>query len=109
GGIYIDGNDRTVNICGATVNNNQGNAYGGGLIRVVEDFNGPTTIDRSSFDGNLAAFAGGLYLQGTNPAITNTSVINNKVQQIDGIGPAFTNFFIFGGTVQDLSTDNIGP
>ncbi|MBV8884570.1 MAG: hypothetical protein JO235_11320 [Chroococcidiopsidaceae cyanobacterium CP_BM_RX_35] len=109
GGIYIDGNNQTVNLCKVIDNNNQGNAYGGGLIRVVENFNGPTIIDQSEFNGNRAAFAGGVYLQGTNPSLTNSSVINNQVQEINGIGPAFPNLFVVQGSVEDLSSDNIGP
>lgn len=109
GGIYIDGNNLTVNICETHVDNNQGNAYGGGLFLVVDNLNGNTTIDQSSFDGNQTAFAGGVYLQGTALSLTNTSIVQNQVQQIDGIGPFATNFFNYQVILGDLSSDTIDP
>lgn len=100
GGIYIDGvNDYfgvAVNLSNTRVVNNQGNAFGGGLFRIA--YNGETTtIDQSSFDsnsipdhsGNSASFAGGVYLQGTNITMTNSTVSNNKADGPGGmyIGP----------------------
>ena len=55
------------------------------------------------------AFAGGLYLQGATGTLTNSSVINNQVQAIDGVGPYATNAFFDADSLGSLSTDNIGP
>lgn len=93
GGIYIDGQNNTVGLYGVKVVNNQGNAFGGGLFRV--SYRGETTtIDQSSFDGNsipnqVVSMAGGLYLQGTNIKMTNSSVSKNTANRAGGmfIGP----------------------
>lgn len=93
GGIYIDGANNTVNLDGVKVVNNKGSAYGGGLFRVT--YNGETTtIDKSSFDSNsipnqAVSMAGGLYLQGSNITMTNSSVTNNTANTAGGlyIGP----------------------
>ena len=93
GGIYIDGEYNTVELLGVKVVNNKGNAFGGGLMRVT--YHGETTkIDKSSFDGNsipsqAVSMAGGIYLQGTQITMTNSSVSNNTANNVGGmyIGP----------------------
>ena len=93
GGISIDGAYNTVDLSGVKVINNKGNAYGGGLFRVT--YNGETTtIDKSSFDSNsipsqAVSMAGGVYLQGTQITMTNSSVSNNTANNVGGmfIGP----------------------
>jgi hypothetical protein len=97
GGIYIDGENSyfgtAVKLSGVKVNNNKGNAYGGGLMRVAYHSD-TTTIDKSSFDGNSipnqnASMAGGVYLQGTSITVTNSSVSNDTANAAGGmyIGP----------------------
>jgi hypothetical protein len=93
GGVYMDGAHITIKMCGTHVDSNQGNAYGGGLFFVDDATAGTAAIDQSTFDGNATAFAGGLYLQGATGSLTNSSVINNQVQAIDGVGPYATNAF----------------
>ena len=109
GGVYMDGAHIVIKMCGTHIDGNQGNAYGGGLFFVDDAVAGTAAIDQSSFDGNSTAFAGGLYLQGATGTLTNSSVINNQVQAIDGVGPYATNAFFDADSLGSLSTDNIGP
>jgi hypothetical protein len=109
GGVYMDGAHIVITMCGTHIDGNQGNAYGGGLFFVDDAVAGTAAIDQSSFDGNSTAFAGGLYLQGATGTLTNSSVINNQVQAIDGVGPYATNAFFDADSLGSLSTDNIGP
>ncbi len=109
GGVYMDGAHITIKMCGTHVDGNQGNAYGGGLFFVDDATAGTAAIDQSTFDGNATAFAGGLYLQGATGSLTNSSVINNQVQAIDGVGPFATNAFFDADSLGSLSTDNIAP
>jgi hypothetical protein len=109
GGVYMDGAHIVITTCGTHIDSNQGNAYGGGLFFVDDALAGTAAIDQSSFDGNSTAFAGGLYLQGATGTLTNSSVIKNQVQAIDGVGPYATNAFFDADSLGSLSTDNIGP
>lgn len=109
GGVYMDGAHIGIKMCGTHVDGNQGNAYGGGFFMVDDATAGTAAIDQSTFDGNSTAFAGGLYLQGATGILTNSSVINNQVQAIDGVGPYATNAFFDADSLGSLSTDNIGP
>ena len=109
GGVYMDGAHIVIRMCGTHIDNNQGNAYGGGFFFVDDALAGTAAIDQSSFNGNSTAFAGGLYLQGATGTLTNSSVINNQVQAIDGVGPYATNAFFDADSLGSLSTDNIGP
>jgi hypothetical protein len=109
GGVYMDGAHIVITMCGTDIDSNQGNAYGGGLFFVDDATAGTAAIDQSSFNANSTAFAGGLYLQGATGTLTNSSVINNQVQAIDGVGPYATNAFFDADSLGSLSTDNIGP
>ena len=107
GGVYMDGANITIKMCGTHVDSNQGNAYGGGFFFVDDALAGTAVIDQSSFDGNSTAFAGGLYLQGATGTLTNSSVINNQVKAIDGVGPYAPNAFFDADSLGSLSSDNI--
>jgi hypothetical protein len=109
GGVYMDGAHIVITMCGTHIDSNQGNAYGGGLFFVDDALAGTAAIDQSTFDGNATAFAGGLYLQGATGTLTNSSVINNQVKAIDGVGPYATNAFFDADSLGSLSTDDIGP
>jgi hypothetical protein len=109
GRVYMDGAHNRITMCGTHIDSNQGNAYGGGLIFIDDATAGTAAIDQSSFDGNSTAFGGGLYLQGANGTLTNSSVISNQVQAIDGIGPYASNAFFDADSLGSLSTDTIGP
>ena len=107
GGVYMDGANISIKMCGTHVDSNQSNAYGGGFFFVDDALAGTAAIDRSSFDGNSAAFAGGLYLQGATGTLTNSSVINNQVEAIDGIGPYAPNAFFDADSLGSLNSDDI--
>ncbi|MBV8886888.1 MAG: hypothetical protein JO235_23240 [Chroococcidiopsidaceae cyanobacterium CP_BM_RX_35] len=108
GGIYIDGNQPTVSLCGDQVNNNQANKFGGGLIRVTYQ-GSPTTIDQSTFNGNSittpGGFAAGIYNQGGNLNLTNSTVTNSNAA---GAIASLTNIFVYGGSL-NTSNDTINP
>jgi hypothetical protein len=107
GGVYMDGANITIKMCGTHVDTNKGNAYGGGFFFVDDATAGTAAIDQSTFNGNSAAFAGGLYLQGATGTLTNSSVINNQVEAIDGVGPYAPNAFFDADSLGSLSSDNI--
>jgi hypothetical protein len=107
GGVYMDEANITIKICGTHLDGNQGNAYGGGLFFVDDATAGTAAIDQSTFNGNATAFAGGLYLQGATGTLTNSSVINNQVKAIDGVGPIAPNAFFNSDSLGSLSSDNI--
>ena len=109
GGVYMDGANISIKMCGTHVDSNQGNAYGGGFFFVDDATKGTAAIDQSSFNGNSAAFAGGLYLQGATGTLTNSSVINNQVKAIDGVGPYAPNAFFDADSLGSLSSDDIAP
>lgn len=84
GGACMDGEKRTLAICGGIFTGNQGNAFGGAVFRTSYE-NEPTTIDQSLFDGNAVvdaspSQAGALYLQGSKVTITTTSIVNNAAK-----------------------------
>jgi hypothetical protein len=93
GAIVMDGQGRTLTICGTTVRGNAGGAFGGALFRTGYASE-PTNIDRSTFDGNSVADqmdpdmpsgAGGLYIQGTHVTMTATTVSNNAARSFAGL------------------------
>lgn len=93
GAIVMDGQGRDLTICGATVTNNTGGAFGGALFRT--GYQGePTVIDRSTFadnqipehdDDEMPSGAGGLYIQGTAVTMTNTTISGNKARSSAGL------------------------
>ncbi len=90
GGVYIDGVGQSVALCGVRLADNGANAYGGGLFRVSNDGVGAMTIDRSSVLGNTipdhsTSMAGGLYLQGVQIEIHDTTVAWNEARSAGGI------------------------
>lgn len=94
GAISMDGQGRTLSICGTLVQNNQGGAFGGALFRTGYATE-PTNIDRSTFDGNQIpdhngmmgnpSSAGGLYIQGTHVTMTASTISNNQSEGFTGL------------------------
>jgi len=130
GAISMDGQGRTLSICGTVVQNNEGRAFGGGLFRTGYETE-PTLIDRSTFDDNtiedhgdvegMQSSAGGLYIQGTHVTMTASTVSNNQAEGFAGLWilghgatPAIadlTNVTITGNTTYaraDFTTRGIG-
>jgi hypothetical protein len=88
GGVYMDGTGQTASLCGVQVDNNQANAHGGGVFRVSNNGIGSMLVDRSSVSGNTVSAdssAGGLYLQGLQTTILDSTVANNSADAAGGM------------------------
>ena len=86
GASTMDGEGKTLTICGSTFTNNKGQAFGGALFRTSYQ-NEPTTIDKTIFDNNQIpdqepSQAGAVHLQGTKMTMTNTSLTNNRARSV---------------------------
>ena len=91
GAIYSDGNDQTMSVCGSVLSNNTANARGGGFMRVSNNGVGPMTFDRSTIHGNEGSLqAGGLYLQGLQTTIVDSTISANTSASRGGM-TVFTN------------------
>lgn len=88
GGIYVDGNDNSLKICGSIISNNTGAAFGGGVFKVINNLTGTTTIEQSTIADNTstgAKLGGGLYLQGTAATINASTISGNSADGAGGI------------------------
>ncbi|HEU4533278.1 MAG TPA: choice-of-anchor Q domain-containing protein [Polyangiaceae bacterium] len=92
GALSMDGENRALTLCGVTVANNTGGAFGGAVFRT--SYHGePTTIDKSTFQGNvvldregdLPSGAGGLYLQGSAVTVTASTIAGNVAKGNAGL------------------------
>ncbi|MEM8995566.1 MAG: choice-of-anchor Q domain-containing protein [Acidobacteriota bacterium] len=91
GAIYSDGNDQTMSVCGSVLSNNVANARGGGFMRVSNNGVGPMSFDRTEVRDNVGALqAGGLYLQGLQTTITDSTISGNTSASRGGM-TVFTN------------------
>jgi hypothetical protein len=98
GAVYMDGTHETTSVCGVTMSKNEAGAIGGAFFRVSNDSSGAFTMDRSTVDQNVvtpadSGNAGGLYLQGLELGITNSTISRNRAFYTGGI-------WIHGGHVQ---------
>jgi hypothetical protein len=89
GASTMDGQGKTLTLCGATFTNNTARAYGGAIFRTSYE-NEATDIDQCVFDGNqipnaMTTQAGAVYLQGTAIRMTNTSITNNRARFAAGM------------------------
>lgn len=111
GGITVDGQGKTVVLCGVVLRGNQARAFGGGFFRVAYQRE-RTVIDRSIIDGNsippaAQSMAGGLYLQNTTADVTGTSIVRNTANSAGGlyVGPSailnLTNVTVSENTAAD--------
>jgi hypothetical protein len=90
GGVYSDGNDQVESLCGVTLARNHCNVHGGGWFRVSNNGVGPMTIDRSSVLDNTTsntspASAGGMYLQGVQIALRDSTIAGNESRFAGGL------------------------
>jgi hypothetical protein len=92
GAIVMDGENRTLTICGSTIMNNSAGAFGAALFRT--GYHGePSNIDRSSFLNNSIPdhaddnepSAGGLYIQGTAVTLTASTIAGNMARGSAGV------------------------
>jgi hypothetical protein len=90
GGVYMDGNDQTLAICGTTISQNLTGARGGGVFRVSNNGVGPTSIEKSTIADNLIpdsddSQAGGLYLQALQLRISDSTISGNVANHSGGM------------------------
>jgi hypothetical protein len=88
GGIANDGDAYTLALCGTVVSGNSATDYGGGVFYVSNAGNGTTTIDSSTVSGNSSTsknHTGGLYLQGTQAIIRNSTISANSASFAAGV------------------------
>jgi hypothetical protein len=91
GAVYSDGNSQSMSVCGSVLSNNTANARGGGFMRVSNNGVGPMSFDRSTIHGNEGTLqAGGLYLQGLQTTIVDSTISANTSQSRGGM-TVFTN------------------
>ncbi len=91
GAVYSDGNSQDMSVCGSVLSNNTANARGGGFMRVSNNGAGPMLFDRSTIHGNEGTLqAGGLYLQGLQTTIVDSTISANTSQSRGGM-TVFTN------------------
>jgi len=92
GAIVMDGENRTLTICGSTIAGNSAGAFGAALFRT--GYHGePSNIDRSSFLNNsipdhaddAEPSAGGLYIQGTAVTLTASTIAGNTARGSAGV------------------------
>ena len=89
GGFSMDGQGKTLAICGVTVSGNTGGAYGGAVFRTSYQTE-PTTIDQSTFTNNsipdrAPSQCGGVYLQGSHVTITSSSFTHNSASTVGAL------------------------
>ena len=92
GGVYVDGNNNNLSICGSRIVGNSGEAFGGGVFKVINNLNGSTVIKQSTIADNTSTgdkLAGGLYLQGTAVSLESSTISGNRASGAGGlyIGP----------------------
>jgi len=82
GAIYMDGADEATSLCGVTIADNEAGAIAGGFFRVSNDNSGSFAMDRTTVDSNIVTAeegnAGGLYLQGLDMSIENSTISRNQ-------------------------------
>jgi hypothetical protein len=93
GAIVMDGNGRTLQICGTTFEYNSAGALGGAVFRTGYETE-PTIIDRctvsnnfvrDSTDSDMPNGGGALYIQGTAVTLTNSTIANNAARSYAGV------------------------
>lgn len=114
GGITVDGQGKSVSLCGAVLRGNQARAFGGGFFRVAYQRE-TTAIDRSIIDGNTVpaaaqSMAGGLYLQNTTASITATSIVRNSANSAGGlyVGPSAILNLTNATVSENVARDSLG-
>ena len=90
GAVYMDGGHEQTVLCGVRIVDNRAGAIGGGFFRVSNDSSGIFTMDRTTVDTNQVAAtttgnAGGLYLQGLQMAVANSTISRNRAYYNGGI------------------------
>jgi len=108
GGLYSDGNDQVQSLCRVALVGNHANVHGGGMFRVSNNGVGPMAIDESEILSNTTldvspASAGGMYLQGVQIALADSTVAWNQARFAAGffIGPNGTTMDFVNATIAE--------
>lgn len=89
GAATMDGENRTLTICGSTFQGNRGGAYGGAVFRTSYHTE-PSNIDQTLFADNQIpdrdpSQCGALWLQGSKATITSSSFVRNSAKTVGAI------------------------
>lgn len=108
GGVYSDGNDQVQSLCRVALVGNHANVHGGGMFRVSNNGVGPLAIEASEILSNTTldvspASAGGMYLQGVQIALTDSTIAWNQARFAAGffIGPNGTTVDFVNATIAE--------
>ena len=90
GAVYMDGTHEKAVLCGVRISGNTAGGLGGGVFRVSNDATGSFTMNATTVDSNRvtpasAGNAGGLYLQGLQLTVTNSTISRNQAFYNGGI------------------------
>jgi hypothetical protein len=90
GGVYQDGGDEVTTLCGVKIQNNTAGAIAGGYFRVSNSHDGTMAVEKSEVSGNRVTpmddgNAGGLYLEGLELTISNSTISGNQAYYNGGI------------------------
>ena len=100
GTISVDGEDRSIDLCGVSMIGSRANAFGGAFFRVA--YNGePTTmhhvvVEDAAIDDRDPSMGGGLYVQNSTFALSSSTIRGSRARAAGGayIGPGSTIRFI---------------
>ncbi len=106
GAIYMDGADELTSICGVAIIDNTAGAIGGGVFRVSNDGTGTCSIDRMTVDSNTVSpadsgNAGGLYLQGLDLTVVDSSITRNSAFYNGGLWIHTSNALLTNTTIAE--------
>jgi hypothetical protein len=92
GTIYHDGVGLSLSLCGVSLRNSTGNAYGGGIFYVDDAGQGTISITNTEIDGAIVpahsgqpSHGGAAYLQGANVTVANTTIANSSASFAAGV------------------------
>lgn len=111
GAIGVDGDARYVNLCRVRLEDNEANAFGGGLFTVTYGAESHTRVQDSSIDGNASTatdkLAGGAYIQGSPVAIAGSTFRDNRAAGYAGLALFGAGGVLTGSIVNSTFTGNV--
>ncbi len=96
GTISVDGENRSIELCGVSMVGSRANAFGGAFFRVA--YNGEPTImhhvvvQDAAIDDREPSMGGGLYVQGSAVTLSASTIIGSRARAAGGayVGPGST-------------------
>ncbi len=114
GAIGVDGAARTINVCRSQIINNQANAYGVGFFSVMYDQNSLTAFTDVTFENNNNStnfgLAGAAYIQGGPFSIDRSSFVGNSARGAGGLffGPDANGEMVNSTVYGNVATNTLG-